>query len=74
MTAEGGEADVALARGTKADTGGADDIGTVEQSFEELPGRHAVGRSHPDVGCILATVTLIAEGAQGVEHLLGVLQ
>ena len=38
VTTEGGEANVAIAGGTKADTGGADDIGTVEQGLEELPG------------------------------------
>ena len=38
VTAEGGEADVALAGGTEADTGGADDVGAIEQGLEELPG------------------------------------
>ena len=73
MAAEGGEADVALTGGTEADTGGADDIGTIEEGLEELPGRHAIGRAHPDVGGILAAIALVAEGAQGREHLRGVL-
>ena len=73
MTTEGGEADVALAGGTETDTGSADDVGTVEQGLEELPGRHAVGGAHPDVWGILAAVAFIAEGTQGFEHLFGVL-
>ncbi len=73
MTAEGGEADVALAGGTEADTGGTDDVGTIEQGLEKLPGRHAVGTAHPDVRGILAAVALVAEGTQGGEHLRGVL-
>ena len=73
VAAERGETDIALARGTEADTGGTDDVGTVEQGLEELPGRHAVGAAHPDVGGILAAVALVAEGAQGREHLRSVL-
>ena len=73
MTSEGGESDVALAGGSEADTWCTDNVGSVEQGLEELPGTHAVWTAHPDVGSILAAVALIAEGAQGVEHLLGVL-
>ena len=73
VAAERGETDIPLARGTEADTGGADDVGTVEQGLEELPGRHAVGAAHPDVGGILAAVALVTESTQRVEHLLGVL-
>ena len=71
VAAEGGEADVSLAGGTETDTRGTDDVGTVEQGLEELPGRHAVGTAHPDVGGILAAIALVAEGAQGREHLRG---
>ena len=73
MGAEGGEADVALAGGTEADAGGADDMRTVEQGFEETPGRHAVGRAHPDIGGVFATVALESEGAQCGEHPGGIL-
>ena len=73
MTAEGGEADIALAGGAETDAGSANDVGTVEQSLEELPGRHAIGRTHPNIGSIFTAITLIAEGAQRVEHMGGVL-
>ena len=61
VTAEGGEADIALAAGSETDTGGADDVGTVEQGFEELPRSHAIGGSHPNVRSILAAVAFVAE-------------
>jgi len=72
VTAEGGKAHVALARGTETDAWRADDIGTIEQCLEELPGAHTVRTAHPHVGGILATVSLVAETFQNSEHLLGV--
>ena len=52
MTAEGGEADVALAGGTEADSWGADDVGTVEHGLEEMPLRLQSGQRE---GTILLT-------------------
>ena len=73
VTAEGCEADVALAGGAEADTGGADDVGAVEQLLEELPGGGAVGYAHPDVGGVLAAVALKAGSFEHTEHTGGVL-
>ncbi len=70
MTAEGGEADVAFATGSEADTWGADHIGTIEQLFEELPRGRVVGGAHPDVRRILTTIALVAEGAECGKHQL----
>ena len=38
-----------------------------------MPRTHAVGGTHPYVGCILTSVALVAERTQRVQHLLGIL-
>ena len=38
-----------------------------------MPRTHAVGGTHPYVGCILAAVALVTKRAQRVQHLLGIL-
>ena len=72
VTAEGGEADVALAGGAEADAWSADDVGAVEQLLEECPGwcrghravrAWSIGGAHPDVGGMLAAITLEAESS-----------
>ena len=73
MTAESGKAHITLARWSEADTRGAHHIGTIEQGLEELPGGGAVGCLQPDIRCILSAIDLVAQTAQGGEHLLGVL-
>ena len=61
VAAERGETDIPLARGTEADTGGADDVGTVEQSLEELPRAHSFGGAHPDIRCVFTAIDLEAK-------------
>ena len=73
VTTECGEADVAFTRGAETDAGGADDVGTIEQGLEELPGAHAVGTAHPDVGSVLTTVYLKAGSFEHTEHFGSVL-
>ena len=70
---EGGEADVALAAGAKADTRGTDHTSAIEQGFKERPRAHAVGGTHPNVRGILATVALITKTPQDFQHRLGIL-
>ena len=73
MRAKGREADIALTCGTKTDTWRTNDVGTMEQGLEEFPRIHAVGSTHPDVGRVLATVALVAEGTQRFQHMGGIL-
>ena len=72
VTAEGGKAHITLTRGSETDTRGADDIGSVEQLLEERPGwcrghravrAWSIGGAHPDVGGMLAAITLEAESS-----------
>ena len=72
MTAESGKTHIALATGTEADTWRTDNIRTVEQSLEERPGAHAIGRAHPDIRRILTTIDLIAQFTQLGEHAVGI--
>ena len=72
MTAEGGEAHVTFAAGAETDARGTDNVGTIEQCLEELPGSHTVGGAHPDIRGILTAIDLIAKGTQSGEHPLGV--
>ncbi len=70
--AESGEAEVAFASRTEADTWGTDDVWTVEQVVEELPRGHTLRTTKPDVRCIDATIDLIAELGERLAHDLGV--
>ena len=68
MTAEGGEADIALTTGTETDARGADDIGAIEQFLEELPAAGALRCAHPNVWSVLTAVALEAKVSEDREH------
>ena len=72
VTGKGGKAHITLARGSETDTWSADDVGAVEQLLEECPGwcrshravrAWSIGGAHPDVGGMLAAITLEAESS-----------
>ena len=73
MTAEGGEADIALATGTETDARGADDIGAIEQFLEELPAAGTFRCAHPNVWSVLTAVALEAKVSENREHPPGIL-
>ena len=73
MTAESGKAHITLATGTETDSRRADDIGSVEQLFEELPRGGPVRSAHPDIGGIFATIALESQTAQDGQHVGGIL-
>ena len=72
--AEGGEADVALAAGTKAGAGSGDHVGLPQQLVEEVPGAHAVGGAGPDIGGVLPAGHGEAGGGQALPDDPGVVQ
>ena len=73
VATECGEADIAFAAGPEADSRCTDHLCSIQQGFEELPRAHAIGRSHPDVGCVLAAIAFEAETSQDAEHMGSVL-